>query len=274
MSATRASSEERGTSLRRGLALLLALGSTETTAAGGAGVSQLAAVTGQDKSQVSRSLRTLAEAGLIDRDPVTRMYRIGWQLYVLAARAGDARLLALAAPLLVRIVEQTGERSHLSVARGTGVLTLLTESAPHAVQTVSWVGRITPVHATSSGRALLLDHDRPALLALLGDGALDRPGPRAPADVDQLWARIQAARGQGVVVVDEEFEPGLLAVAAPVRDVTGRIVAALNISAPRFRLVDGLEAAGAVVLAAAAELSADLGGSPATATATTDLRTV
>jgi DNA-binding IclR family transcriptional regulator len=272
VSATRTSSEERGTSLRRGLALLLALGSTETTAAGGAGVSQLAAVTGQDKSQVSRSLRTLAEAGLIDRDPVTRMYRIGWQLYVLAARAGDARLLALAAPLLVRIVEQTGERSHLSVARGTGVLTLLTESAPHAVQTVSWVGRITPVHATSSGRALLLDHDRPALLALLGDGALDRPGPRAPADVDQLWARIQAARRQGVVVVDEEFEPGLLAVAAPVRDVTGRIVAALNISAPRFRLVDGLEAACAVVLAAAAELSVHLGGSPATAT--TDLRTV
>ncbi len=255
--------EERGTSLRRALALLAAVGSDELLAAGGAGVSQLAAMTGQHKSQVSRTLHSLAEAGLVDRDERTLLYRLGWQLYALAARAGDQQLLALAGPLLVRLVEQTGERSHLSVLRGGGVLTVLTESPPHALQTVSWVGRVVPCHNTSSGRALLLDHDAAALTALLGPGPLERAGPHGPADVEELSARIGQARERGVAVAADELEPGLVAVSAPVRGFTGRIVAALNVSGPTFRLTGRLDATEDAVRRAAAELSRQLGWSPA-----------
>jgi IclR family KDG regulon transcriptional repressor len=223
---TDAKAEDRGTSLRRALTLVTALGSEELVGTGGAGVSRLAAMTGQDKSQVSRTLRTLAEAGLVDRDPQTLLYRIGWQLFVLAARAGDQRLLSLAAPRLPQLVAETGERSHLSVLRGAGVLTLLTESPAHALQTVSWVGRVVPCHATSSGRALLLDHTREQLEALLGSGPLDRHGPHGVADV------------------------------------AGRVVAALNISGPAFRLRAHLDAACTSVAAAAEELSEQLGWSP------------
>lgn len=255
--------EERGGSLRRALALLAALGAPELADTGGAGVSQLAAMTGQDKSQVSRTLRTLADAGMVDRDPQTLLYRIGWQLYALASRAGDQRLLGLAAPLLLQVVAETGERGHLSVLRGSDVLTVLTESPPRALQTVSWVGRIVPCHVTSSGRALLLDHDRDQLAALLGSGPLERFAPHGPADVDELAARIAGARAGGVVVVDEEFEAGLMALAAPVRDFTGRIVAALNLSAPKFRLVDRLDEACTTISRTAAELSQQLGWAPA-----------
>jgi IclR family KDG regulon transcriptional repressor len=252
-------SEERGTSLRRALALVTALGSEELVGSGGAGVNQLAALTGQDKSQVSRTLRTLAEVGLVDRDPQTLLYRIGWQLFVLAARAGDQRLLSLATPLLKRLVAETGERSHLSVLRGAGVLTLLTESPEHALQTVLWVGRVVPCHATSSGRALLLDHTREQLEALLGSRPLDRHGPNTAADVGDLAARIQTARASGVAVADEELEAGLVGVSAPVRDVTGRIVAALNVSGPTFRLGGRLDDACTSVTGAAAQLSSQLG---------------
>jgi IclR family KDG regulon transcriptional repressor len=254
--------EDRGTSLRRALALVSALGTDEVVESGGAGVSQLAALTGQDKSQVSRTLRTLADAGLVDRDPQSLLYRIGWQLFVLASRGGDQRLVACAAPLLRSLVSSTGERSHLSVLRGPGVLTVLTESPSHALQSVSWVGRMAPCHATSSGRALLLDHDREQLVALLGDGPLDRYGPNSPADVEELWRRVEAARVRGTVVSDEEFEAGLVAVSAPVRDVTGRIVAALNVSGPKFRLGDHLEVAAGTVAACATELSLQLGWKP------------
>lgn len=248
--------------MRRALALVAALGAEEVVEAGGAGVSQLAALTGQDKSQVSRTLRTLAEAGLVDRDPQTLLYRIGWQMFALAARGGDQQLVACAAPLLVSMVARTGERAHLSVLRGSGVLTVLTESPSHAVQSVSWIGRVVPCHATSSGRALLLDHDRDQLATLVGTAPLARYGPNCAADVDELYARVEAARARGVVVVDEEFEAGLLAVSAPVRNVSGRIVAALNISGPKFRLADGLDAACSTVVAAAEELSQQLGWKP------------
>ncbi len=261
--------DERRGSLQRALSLLVTLGQDELMASGGAGVNQLASMTGQDKSQVSRTLRKLAEEGLVERDPQTLLYRLGWQLYALAAHAGDQRLLRLAAPTLLRTVTETGERSHLSVLRGRGVLTVATESAAHAVQTLSWIGRVVPCHATSSGRALLLDHDHDALVRLLGDGPLELLGPNCPVDVADLHARIQDARMRGIVLSDEEFEAGLLAVSAPVRDATGRIVAALNISAPKFRLASRVDAACTSVAAAAAELSQQLGWQPALRSALT-----
>lgn len=250
---------ERAGSLRRALGLLEILGTDDVVAAGGSGVTELAALTGRDKSQVSRMLATLAGAGFVDRDPRTRRYRLGWQVFALAARSGDQRLLAAAAPVLVRLVRETGESSHLSVLRGGAVLTLLTESPPRAVQAVSWVGRLVPVASTSSGRALTMDHERADLVALVGESGWERPTSKAPADVDELLARIRLARVVGYARVEEETEPGLVAVAAPVRDAGGRIVAAVNISAPRFRLGRGLARAGDAVMAAAAEFTAALG---------------
>ena len=70
---------------------------------------------------------------------------------------------------------------------------------------------------------------------------------------------MDAARQRGYAVADEAFETGLLAVAAPVRDFRGGIAAALNVSAPKFRLDARLEEAGSAVAEAAASLSALIG---------------
>lgn len=249
----------RTTSLRKAIALLTTLGSEDAVQQGGYGVSRLAEVTGQEVSQVSRTLRALAEAGLVDRDSDTRSYRLGWRIFALAARAGDQRLLSAAGPILTQLVRDTGERSHLCVLRGTEVLTLMTEAPSHAIQTVTWVGRVVCSYATSSGRSLLLDHDKEQLTTLLGGQIFHRHGPNTPADIDELYARILMARRRGVAVLDEEFEPGLMAVSAPVRDFRGRIVAALNISGPGFRLGDVVYDAAVTVSQAARRLSGHLG---------------
>lgn len=250
---------ERSRSLRRALGLLQALGTDEIVAAGGCGVTELAALTGAEKSQVSRLLTTLAGAGFVDRDARTRRYRLGWQVFALAARSGDQRLLSAAGPVLVRLVREIGESSHLSVLRGNAVLTVLTQSPPRALQAVSWVGRLAPAASTSSGRALLFDHDRDQLAGMFGSEEWQPPTDRAPRDVDDLLERITLARVTGYARVEQESEPGLVAVAAPVRDAGGRIVAALNISAPMFRLARQLSRAGEAVAAAAAELTTALG---------------
>jgi IclR family transcriptional regulator, KDG regulon repressor len=223
----------RGT-VGRALDVLQTLGEDEAASNGGLGVVRIATLLGREKSQVSRTLKTLAAHGFVERDPDSREYRLGWRIYTLAARTGRSRLLALGPAHLRNLVDELGETAHLSVLDGDQVLTLLSERSPRVVQASDWSGRRVPAHCTSSGRALLLDAD--------GD---------APAFA------------LGYVVVDGEFEPGLVGAAAPVRDFRGQIVAALNVSGPKFRLGGGLDAAGGIVRREADELSRRLGQSDA-----------
>ncbi len=249
----------RGTSLRRGLQILLTLGSDAALAEGGLGVTQVAALTGHEKSQVSRTLSILTEYGLVEHSPTGRGYRLGWECFTLAARAAEPRLIEDARITLVQLVEAVGEAAHLSTLRGAEVLTLLTEPTTHAIGARGWVGRRIPAYCTSSGRALLLHHDRAALLELFGQEQFPSCGPNAPVDVGELERRIRRARQVGYAVADEESEPGLVAVAAPIRDFTGRVVAAINISAPKFRLGSRLHPTGELVRSAAGQLSDALG---------------
>ena len=222
---------------------------------------RIADLIGREKSQVSRTLKTLAESGFVDRDAATLQYRLGWRFFVLAARAGEQRLLHVAPALLERLVQEIGETAHLSVLQGTEVLTVLSESPPHAVRADGWTGRTVPVYCTSSGRVLLFDHDRDALSDLLSDVEFRELGPSTVRSVEELYGRLVAARARGYALVDEEFEFGLVGAAAPVRDFRGQLVAALNVSAPKFRLGERLETAGEAVKRAADELSVLLGWS-------------
>jgi DNA-binding IclR family transcriptional regulator len=138
-------------------------------------------------------------------------------------------------------------------------LTILTETPPHAVQTVAWAGRLVPAHNTSSGRALLMDLERDELERRFAGVVFGVGGPNAPRDLDELYQRILVARRAGYAIVDEEFEPGLVAAAAPVRDFRGGVIAALNVSAPKFRLSGRLPLAAQAIKAAAEELSAQMG---------------
>ena len=251
-------------SLAKGLALLTALGSDEALAAGGLSVVQIAARAGREKSQVSRVLKVLAECGFVERDPDTLKYSLSWELFALAARAGDQRLLTAAPALLNELVDQLGETAHLSVLRGAEVLTLLSEQPPHAIRAVGWTGRRVPAHCTASGRALLLDHDLAALKDVFGDEPLPALAAPSPRTLEGLHERIVASRAQNWCTVDGEFEPGLVAAAAPVRGVRGRIVAAVNVSAPEFRFSGRLDEAGPAIKHAADRLSARL-GAPVTA---------
>ncbi|MGI8948652.1 MAG: IclR family transcriptional regulator, partial [Ornithinimicrobium sp.] len=242
-------------------AALLALGSRESTEGPGLGVVRLAEITGGDKGQVSRLLATLTERGLVERDPQTRLYRLGWQLFALAARAGDQRLLALAAPVLTSLAERVGERASLTVLHGAEVLTVSSLAPPRAVQAIGWVGRTVPAYCTSSGRALLFDHSKADLEALFVDEPFAPRGSGSPTDVASLHRRVAASRARGYAAVAGEFEPELAAAAAPVRDLHGSVCAAVNVSAPRFRYTaqGRLAGLGRQVTDAADELSALLG---------------
>jgi DNA-binding IclR family transcriptional regulator len=232
--------------LARGLDVLAALGEPEAMSQG-LGVVRLAALVGGDKSQLSRTLATLADLGFVERDPDTLAYRIGWRVFALAARAGESRLLVAAPAVLHELVAALGESAHLSVRQGAYSLTLLSVPSPAAVHAPGRVGELTPLATTSSGRALVSDlaDDELAALGLL---------PVAEA--------VHRARADGYAIVREEFEAGLVASAAPIRNPAGHIIAALNVSAPSFRFEPRLEEAAQLLVAAAEKLSGVLRGDP------------
>ncbi len=249
--------------MTRGTQILIALGSDESLDRNGLGVVRIAQIVGQEKSQVSRALSALAASGLVDRDPGSRAYRLGWRFFTLAARSGRPRMTSLAPGILTRLVADLGETAHLSVLQGDQVLTLLSEAPASAISANGWSGRTVPVACTASGRVLLFDHDLPALERLFTATGWSRSGPKAPRNAPELYRRIQASRQRGYATVDEEFEHGLVAAAAPVRDFSDLIIASVNVSGPKFRLGRRLRVAGEAVRAAGDELSsALLGASP------------
>lgn len=247
--------------MRRELAVLMALDCEEVIQSSGLGVTRIAKLIGREKSQVSRTLSALAEIGFVDRDTLTLRYRLGWKLFALAARAGDQRLLTVASPLLEQLMKNLGETTYLSVLQGAEVLTVLSKpSSSRVIRAAEWTGRTVPVYCTASGRALLLDHDYDAIFGLLSGVKFHKFAPDTVCDVKELHEKIAGARAHGYVLVDGEFEPGLVAAAAPVRDFRGQIVAEIDVSAPKFRFDKRqLETVGQEIKSTADKLSALLG---------------
>ncbi len=232
--------------LARGLDVLVALAQPEAGREG-LGVTRLAALLGGDKSQLSRTLATLAESGFVERDPESQAYRLGWRIFALASTAAESRLLVAAPATLRGVVAALGESAHLSVRQGAHVLTLLSEASPLTLHAPGRVGELTPLATTSAGRVLVSD---------FADDELEAFGLSAARDA------IARARADGYAIVREEFEAGVVAAAAPIRDASGHVVAALNVSAPGFRFEDRLEEAAHTLVEAADVLSGTLRGEP------------
>jgi DNA-binding IclR family transcriptional regulator len=267
--------------LARDIEILELLGGPEAMKNRGLGVVRVAHLTGRDKAVVSRSLATLADADLVDRDEVTLTYRLGSRLYSLAARTSESRLVAESRPRLRRIALSTRETTHLCVLRGGNVLTILSELSPHEFRTTGWEGVTTAAWRTPSGRVLLSDWDRASLQRWYEEHGSDLPivGPTVPEmaavgfsvlssppedkavvrDFDSLLEELARIRTRGYATLDEELETGVVGASAPVRDLNGRIVAAINVSAPKVRIGNRLENLGQYVASAAQELSKQLG---------------
>lgn len=249
---------ERSASWLRALAALEILG--ESDREGGMGVVELARRLGRDKGQVSRMLRGLAEAGYVEREPHSPRYRLGARLFALAAHAVDERLRSEADILVERDAAQIGERVEVGIRSGALCLTLATAAPDVELRAQGWVGRTVPLESSAAGRALLFDHGDDAVARLLVLGGLEGGArPAAPHTLDGLLERLRVDRRRGWVLAEQEAGSDLVAIGAPVRDATRRIVAAVSASGPGTRLDRALGPISTAVLRAASELSTALG---------------
>lgn len=238
-------------SLRRGLDVLLALADADAPLT----TTVIAERMGRNRIQVSRVLQSLEAADLVTRDSRTRAYRLSWSLRTQATGVARARLFVDGPPTLRETVAATGESAFLAEVRGDGSVAIL-ENVPTGQ---SWVGRSYPLYCDDAGQSLLLDCGREELEVVFAATEFVPYGPNAPTGIDDFEARLRVSRERGYSIVDSESEPGVFAVAAPVRDFSGQIICALHIQGPTSRLAPHADEHGAVIRKLADRLSGRLG---------------
>jgi DNA-binding IclR family transcriptional regulator len=222
----------------------------------------LAAATGVTRSAVFRIAYTLSRLAFLVHDQRTHTYTIGPAVLRLGQGYHVPRaFVEVALPHLEALRDRTGWSAHLGMLEGTEVVYLLRVPAQRGLTSIVHLGSRLPAHATAMGRVLLAQLDRAAMTERYRDASLVGTGARTPRSLPALLeqARRDAARGHVVQVGD--FEQGVASVAAPIRDTSGQIVAAINIAGT----VTGASETSAEspfvqgVLASAATISRELG---------------
>lgn len=243
--------------LLRGLALL------ECVAQGISDVKGIATHLGTPRSTTHRMLNSLVNEGYLHHVPYGG-YTLGFRLIYLGAKASEQRPLgALARPYLEALAVQTGDTVHLGTREENRVFYLDKISGTKGLEMRSRVGHRMPLASTGVGKALMLGLAPDAWQALYNEAVAEKvnAGERV---LLSPWPQYQEDmlryRAQGWVMDLEENELGIRCVAAPIRDVSGAVVAAVSVASavpyiPKERLLD----LGPTVYAVAQDISEKLG---------------
>jgi DNA-binding IclR family transcriptional regulator len=234
-------------------------------AGGPAGVSEIAERIGLPKSTVSRLLATLQSLQAVEQLSTGGEYRVAALLREIAAGAAQGTdLIAVARPHLAELVAGLGETAGLSVLEGGEVHYLDQVASDGLVQIRDWTGERIPAHVVSSGLVLLAYAD-PGDVDRVLSGRLARFTARSVTDPRALRTRLAKIATAGTAWVYEEYSEELNSVAAPVRDASNRVVAAIHVHGPAYRFPGTVhaDAIAATVAAAADRVSARLGSTVA-----------
>lgn len=217
-------------SLERGLAVIRAFGPDRSQLT----LSEVARKTGLTRAAARRFLLTLAELGYVRSDG--RMFSLRPRVLELGyAYLSSVSLPEIAQPHLEELVATVHESSSVSVLDDQDVVYIVRVPTSRIMTVSIAVGTRFPAYATSMGRVLLAALPPDELDRYLSTAIL-RPLTRLTViDPDQLRAMLETIQAEGCAVMDQELEEGLRSAAVPIRDASGRVIAAVNVSAHAAR---------------------------------------
>jgi IclR family transcriptional regulator, acetate operon repressor len=227
------------------------------------GLTELARETGLNKTTTHRLLAALEREGMVGRAADGERYVLGPEIVVLGGRALRANnLRAVARPELERLAAKTGETASLEILTGTEMLVIDEIVGGHLMSGVPDLGSRWPVHASSTGLVALAFMPEDDARALLPATLLSVTRHTFTNRAD-LWRELEVTRRRGYSIGDETLEVGLVAIAAPVFNHDGQVMAAISIAGPKLRITPKcVPAIGEQVRAAANSVSARLGYRP------------
>lgn len=224
------------------------------------GLSDLARETGLNKTTAFRLLSALESEGLVARAADGESYILGTEIVVMGGRAlRGNNLRAVARPVLEALAAETRETASLEILVGDEVLVVDEIIGGYLMSGVPSLGSRWAIHAVSTGQALLafMPPDRAAALL---PKTLRPVTAQTITDRKALLAELEAVRRRGYSVADESLEVGLVAIAAPVFNHDGEVVAAVSIAGPKVRITpECLPDVAARVVRAAEQFSAQIG---------------
>ena len=225
----------------------------------GQGVTQLGKRLGMTKTLVFRILSTLEARGFVTREPELATFSLGYRVGVLGERAGEQNvLLGAARPVMERLREDTAENINLVVREDDRSLVLATLAGHHAIRIFAVSGRHGPLHA-GGGSLLLLAWAPPTVQAEVISRPLKRFTPNTTTEPEQLATLLAQIRADDYNIALDDLDEGAFSIAAPIRNNSSRVVAALSVAGAVARLNDvRRETYLRLVREAAAEISARL----------------
>ena len=219
---------------------------------GSGGVTELAAEIGVHKSTAFRLLGALEARELVEQTSERGKYQLGFGIVRLARRVNvHLELDEQARTVTENLAHKVGESINVAVQREGFVVNVVQSRGQASVTSHNWIGQLTPLHATSSGKVLLAHLDPATRTELIAKG-LERFTANTHTDPVLLEQELTEIVTRGHATTYGELEIGLNAVAVPVHGEDGSVVAALSASGPAYRLtperiaeiLDKVEAAG------------------------------
>jgi DNA-binding IclR family transcriptional regulator len=218
---------------------------------------------GLPKATLTRVLRFLREEGLVRVDAAGK-YHVGYEIISLAHKAlSDLDVRAIAVEEMQRLRELTSETIHLSLLSETSVIFVEKIESAQPVRMYSSIGRQCPIYCTGSGKAILAYIERDKRKAIIATTERVRYTPSTIIGGVALEKELAAIRARGFAIDDEEHEPGIRCVAAPIFDKSGAVIAALSVTNPAYRCtIETLHSYAPALVAATARISRRLGHIP------------
>ena len=204
----------------------------------GLGLSAVARDLGLAPQTTQTLLRTLEARGWATQNGVGTPYVLGPACHRIGRQwISKLDIAAIAHKRIVVLSEETGEYVLLATLRG-GELVRLAEVASYRPLMVNSPAHSRAPYTMATGKIMMAYLDRQEQRAILKDVQIECPGPRSPRTKAELLRQLQSIRHDGFVECVDEAGEGIVAVARPVMDVEGRIVAALGIALPTIRYTD------------------------------------
>jgi DNA-binding IclR family transcriptional regulator len=192
-------------------------------------LSDIARTLDLSRSAAFRTVYTLNEMGFLLHDARARTYRLGPAVLRLGfGYMASREVFEIALPELERLRDETDWSTHLGIRDGTRVLYMLRVPSRMGLGSIVNVGSRLPAANTTLGRVLLAGLDETTILKLYQTGTTALDGTKAPRNFAELRRQWLDDRQQVAVEQVGSFEAGIVSVAAPVRDLSGNVVAAIN----------------------------------------------